>query len=61
MSIIVHKSSFKALDRTLREIRDSQVIFGGKTVVLAGYFRQTLPVILTGTSLVKLALVLSLP
>ena len=36
---------FETLDRTLRDILDApNVIFGGKTVVLGGDFRQTLPV-----------------
>ena len=36
---------FEMLDRTLRDIMDSPTsIFGGKTVVLGGDFRQTLPV-----------------
>nr|GEW97983.1 helitron helicase-like domain-containing protein [Tanacetum cinerariifolium] len=36
---------FKTLDRTLKDIMDSpEKLFGGKTVVLGGDFRQTLPV-----------------
>ncbi len=44
-----HKSAFEALDRTLRDIKGSTALFGGVTFVLAGDFRQTLPVIPKGT------------
>ena len=37
-----HKRAFEALDRTLRDIRESDQIMGGLPVILAGDFRQTL-------------------
>jgi ATP-dependent DNA helicase PIF1 len=46
---------FEALDRTLRDVLScndaskSSLPFGGKTVVLGGDFRQTLPVIEGGS------------
>ena len=40
-----HKSAFEALDRTLQDIRNNNLLFGGVTLVIAGDFRQTLPVI----------------
>lgn len=44
-----HKSMFEAVDRTLRDIRNTEQIMGGMLVVLAGDFRQTLPVVPRGT------------
>ena len=40
-----HKRAFEALDRTLQDIRGNDTLFGGVTLVIAGDFRQTLPVI----------------
>ena len=40
-----HKLNLEALDRTLREITDTDQPFGGKTMLLSGDFRQCLPVI----------------
>lgn len=44
-----HKRAFEAMDRCLRDIRNDTRIMGGLVVVLAGDFRQTLPVIPKGT------------
>ncbi|CAN0925699.1 ATP-dependent DNA helicase PIF1 [Linum grandiflorum] len=52
---MVHKHSFEAVDRTLCDIMNKPTEgpdykpFGGKTVILGGDFRQTLPVITHGT------------
>ena len=40
-----HKRAFEALDRTLKDLRENHALMGGLVVVLAGDFRQTLPVI----------------
>lgn len=42
---MAHKKSVEALHRTLQDLRNSQAIFGGSLILLAGDFRQTLPVI----------------
>ncbi|XP_026439102.1 uncharacterized protein LOC113337723 [Papaver somniferum] len=40
-----HRFCVEAVDRLLRDIRSDDRHFGGVTVVLGGYFRQTLPVV----------------
>ena len=44
-----HKRAVEALDRTMKDFRDNTHLMGGVTIVLAGDFRQTLPVIPRGT------------
>ncbi|KAK7097308.1 hypothetical protein V1264_004308 [Littorina saxatilis] len=44
-----HRATFEALDRTLQDLRKNDTLMGGVTIVLAGDFRQTLPVIPRGT------------
>ncbi|XP_075096389.1 uncharacterized protein LOC107763668 [Nicotiana tabacum] len=57
---MMHRYCFEALDKTLRDIlrfKDASNLhrlFGGKTVVLGGDFRQILPVIPKGTHLDEL-------
>lgn len=47
---MVHKLAIEAVDRTLRDIRsEPNSLMGGLVVVLAGDFRQTLPIIQNGT------------
>ncbi|GFU43472.1 ATP-dependent DNA helicase [Nephila pilipes] len=43
-----HKKGVDALNRTLQDIRESNLLMGGSTVLLAGDFRQTLPVVPLG-------------
>lgn len=42
---MAHKKSLEALDRTLKDLRSNHNRFGGAMILLAGDFRQTLPVI----------------
>lgn len=44
-----HKSGFEALNNSLMDIRSCNRVMGGVTVLLAGDFRQTLPVVPRGT------------
>ena len=41
-----HKHIFEALDRTLRDVRDCDRLFGGLTVLLAADWKQCLPIII---------------
>ena len=46
-----HRHAFEAVDRTIRDIRDSyNQAFGGLTVLFGGDFRQCLPVVPHGSS-----------
>jgi ATP-dependent DNA helicase PIF1 len=42
---MAHKKALEALDRALQDIRGNNRPMGGAVTVLAGDFRQTLPVI----------------
>ena len=44
-----HRVSLEAVDRTLKDLRGNDSVMGGITVLFAGDFRQTLPVIPKGT------------
>ncbi|XP_067945194.1 ATP-dependent DNA helicase pif1-like [Watersipora subatra] len=46
---MAHKATLEALDRTLKDLYNSEKLMGGVCVLLAGDFRQTLPVIPRGT------------
>lgn len=46
---MAHKKSLEALNFTLKDLRRNYNIFGGLMILLAGDFRQTLPVIPRGT------------
>lgn len=48
-STMAHKGGFEALSITLKDIRGNDGVMGGVTVLLAGDFRQTLPVVPRGT------------
>lgn len=44
------KRALEALDRTMKDIRSNQNLFGGAMILLADDFRQTLPVIPRSTA-----------
>jgi hypothetical protein len=46
---MTHRFAFEALDRTLRDLRNSQEPMGGIITVLCGDFRQILPIIPKGS------------
>ena len=46
---MLHRKHLEALDRTLQDLKNNSKLMGGTTVVLAGDFRQILPVITRGT------------
>ena len=46
---MMHTHGFEALDRTLQDIRGNKQLMGGMTLLLAGDFRQTLPIVSRGT------------
>ena len=47
---MLHKRAFEAIDRMLQDLRDCNRVFGGVTMLIAGDFRQCLPVVPSGTS-----------
>lgn len=47
---MAHKRSLEALDRTYKDLRNNSRRFGGVIILLAGGFRQTLPVIPKSTA-----------
>ena len=44
-----HRAHVEAVDRTLKDLKNSAAVMGGTTFVFAGDFRQTLPVVNRGT------------
>ncbi|XP_073317222.1 uncharacterized protein [Primulina huaijiensis] len=46
---MARRSTIEKFNEMLQDIMDSKLLFGGKLVVLGGYFRQTLSVILKST------------
>ena len=51
---VAHKKSLKALDRSSQDLRENSKPFGSTLILLAGNFRQTLPVIPRSTPLGEL-------
>ncbi|MCO5563734.1 hypothetical protein L7F22_017381 [Adiantum nelumboides] len=45
---MIHRHAFEALDKTLHDIMQKDLVFGGKTMLLGGDFQQILPVIPKG-------------
>jgi len=48
-AVMMHRHCMEAVDRTLRDIRDSDTRFGGIVICFCGDFRQTLPIVRRGT------------
>ena len=46
---MAHKAAYEALDKTLRDVRNNNKVMGGVVFVMAGDFRQILPVVPRGT------------
>ncbi|SGY17572.1 BQ5605_C015g07823 [Microbotryum silenes-dioicae] len=46
---MAHRFAVEAVDRLLRDLRETEELFGGVTTVFAGDFRQCLPVVPKGT------------
>lgn len=46
---MMHKHGFEALHYTLQDIRKNKLLMGGVLVILAGDFRQILPIVKGGT------------
>lgn len=44
-----HKHIFECLDRSLQDIRGSEQLFGGMTLLVSGDWKQILPVIKHGS------------
>ncbi|XP_071575067.1 uncharacterized protein [Temnothorax nylanderi] len=49
INLLLARGGFEALSTTLKDIRGNDGVMGGVTVLLAGDFRQTLPVVPRGT------------
>ena len=47
--LMTHRHCFEALDRSFRDLRNSQKPFGGLTMIFGGDFQQILPVIANGS------------
>ncbi|KAI7962529.1 hypothetical protein MJO28_000623 [Puccinia striiformis f. sp. tritici] len=47
-AVAMHKHAIEAVDRSLRKLMEDNRPFGGKSIVFAGDFRQTLPVVKDG-------------
>ena len=46
---MTHKANLEAVNRTLKDLKDPNCVMGGVTFVMAGDFRQTLPIVDRGT------------
>ena len=45
----MQKDALRCIDQLLRDLMETQELFGGKVILLGGDFRQTLPVAELGT------------
>ena len=48
-ALMMNRFAFEAINRTFKDLMDSEELFGDKVMVLGGNFRQILPVVVRGT------------
>lgn len=46
---MMHKNGFEALNRSLQDVKKKKLLMGGILIILAGDFRQILPIVKGGT------------
>jgi ATP-dependent DNA helicase PIF1 len=53
-SLMSHKKGFEALNNCLKDLKNSNLLMGGVTVLLAGNFPQTLPIVPRGIRAIEI-------
>ena len=47
---MLSKNQLHIINRALQDIMSNKMLFGGKTIILGGDFRQTLPIVVNATN-----------